>query len=68
MAMHPLRFEIARSLGSAPLLNGLRLSVLTYLARKAGDMPGSVVVLDEFPYLAPPRPGVCACGPRTLLA
>ncbi len=38
------------------MLDGLRLSVLTtYLACKAEDMPGSVVVLDEFPYLAPPR-------------
>lgn len=45
--------EIARSLGADPLLNGLGdwLSVLTYLARKAEDMPGLVVVLDEFPYL-----------------
>ena len=45
--------EIARSLGADPLLNGLGdwLSVLTYLARKARDMPELVVVLDEFPYL-----------------
>ena len=36
--------EIARSLGADPLLNGLGdwLSVLTYLARKAEDMPGLV--------------------------
>lgn len=45
--------EIARSLGADPVLNGLGdwLGVLTYLARKAKDMPGLVVVLDEFPYL-----------------
>jgi AAA+ ATPase superfamily predicted ATPase len=45
--------EIARSLGSDPILGGLGdwLGVLTYLAHKANDMPGLVVVLDEFPYL-----------------
>src|SRR5690606_10606719 len=45
--------EIARSLGADPILTGLGdwLGVLTYLARKANDMPGLVVVLDEFPYL-----------------
>lgn len=45
--------EIARSLGADSILNGLGdwLGVLTYLARKAKDMPGLVVVLDEFPYL-----------------
>jgi uncharacterized protein len=45
--------EIARSLGADPLLDGLGdwLGVLTYLARKAADMPGLIVVLDEFPYL-----------------
>ena len=49
-----LKAEIARSLGTDPLLEGLNdwLGVLTYLARKAEDMPGLVVVLDEFPYLA----------------
>ncbi|MPR09000.1 ATP-binding protein [Microvirga tunisiensis] len=45
--------EIARSLGADPLLDGLGdwLGVLTYLARKAEDRPGLIVVLDEFPYL-----------------
>jgi uncharacterized protein len=45
--------EIARSLGADPLLDGLGdwLGVLTYLARKAEDKPGLIVVLDEFPYL-----------------
>jgi AAA+ ATPase superfamily predicted ATPase len=45
--------EIARSLGADPLLDGLGdwLGVLTYLARKAAEMPGLIVVLDEFPYL-----------------
>ncbi|MBN9598749.1 MAG: ATP-binding protein [Afipia sp.] len=45
--------EIVRSLGTDPLLDGLSdwLGVLTYLARKAKEMPGLIVVLDEFPYL-----------------
>jgi AAA+ ATPase superfamily predicted ATPase len=34
------------------------LGVLTYLARKAQDMPGLVAVLDEFPYLAEADPAL----------
>jgi len=45
--------EIGRSLGADSLLGGLGdwLGVLTYLARRAEEMPGLIVVLDEFPYL-----------------
>ncbi|MDX8482515.1 ATP-binding protein [Mesorhizobium sp. VK24D] len=52
--------EIARSLGADPLLDGLGdwLGVLTYLARKAEEMPGLIVVLDEFPYLVEGDPAL----------
>ena len=55
-----LKTEIARSLGSDPLLDSLGdwMGVLTYLARKAEDMPGLVTVLDEFPYLAEADPAL----------
>jgi AAA+ ATPase superfamily predicted ATPase len=58
--LEALKVEIARSLGEDNLLNGLSdwLGVLTYLARKAEDVPGLVVVLDEFPYLVEVDPSL----------
>jgi hypothetical protein len=55
-----LKSKIARSLGGNDLLNGLGdwLSVLTYLAQRAEEMTGLVVVLDEFPYLAEVDPSL----------
>lgn len=48
-----VKAEIVRALGPDALLDGLGdwLGVLTYLARRAEEMPGLIVVLDEFPYL-----------------
>lgn len=58
--LEALKAEIARSLGADDLLSGLGdwLGVLTYLARKAEDTPGLVVVLDEFPYLVEVDPSL----------
>ena len=58
--LEALKAEIARSLGGDDLLNGLGdwLGVLTYLARKAEEMAGLVVVLDEFPYLVDVDPSL----------
>jgi AAA+ ATPase superfamily predicted ATPase len=58
--LESLKAEIARSLGGDDLLNGLGdwLGVLTYLARKAEEMAGLVVVLDEFPYLVDADPSL----------
>ena len=52
--LEAFKAEIARSLGGDNILQGLGdwLGVLTYLAQKAETLPGLVVVLDEFPYLA----------------
>nr|WP_294504589.1 ATP-binding protein [uncultured Rhodopila sp.] len=58
--LEALKSEIARSLGGNDLLNGLGdwLSVLTYLAQRAEEMTGLVVVLDEFPYLVEVDPSL----------
>jgi hypothetical protein len=58
--LEALKSEIARSLGGNDLLNGLGdwLSVLTYLAQRAEEMTGLVVVLDEFPYLVEVEPSL----------
>jgi AAA+ ATPase superfamily predicted ATPase len=55
-----LKTEIARSLGQDDVLRSLGdwLGVLTYLARKAEDIPGLVVMLDEFPYLTDVDPSL----------
>lgn len=52
--------ELARTLGPDDLLLSLGdwLGVLTWLARKAQETPGLVVVLDEFPYLAEADPAL----------
>lgn len=52
--------EIARSLGADGVLASIGdwLGVFTYLARKAETVPGLVVVLDEFPYLAEDDPAL----------
>ena len=52
--LEAFKAEIARSLGGDNILQGLGdwLGILTYLAQKAETLPGLVVVLDEFPYLA----------------
>jgi hypothetical protein len=52
--LEAFKAEIARTLGPDDVLRSLGdwLGVLTWLARKAQDTPGLVVVLDEFPYLA----------------
>jgi AAA+ ATPase superfamily predicted ATPase len=55
-----LKAQIARSLGADKLLDSLSdwQGVLAYLARKAEGMPGLIVVLDEFPYLAEVDPAL----------
>ena len=55
-----MKEEVARSLGADGLLAGIGdwLGVLTYLARKAEAVPGLVVGLDEFPYLAEAEPAL----------
>lgn len=52
--LEAFKVEIARALGGDNILQGLSdwLGVLAYLAQKAEALPGLVVVLDEFPYLA----------------
>jgi AAA+ ATPase superfamily predicted ATPase len=52
--------EIARALGADDVLASLAdwFGVLTYLARKAGSLPGLVIVLDEFPYLVEGNPAL----------
>jgi AAA+ ATPase superfamily predicted ATPase len=52
--------EIARVLGGDPLLDSIQtwLGVLVYLGRQAREMPGLVVVLDEFPYLIDTEPAL----------
>ena len=58
--LEALKSEIARSLGGNDLLNGLGdwLGVLTYLAERAREMTGLVVVLDEFRYLVEVDPSL----------
>ncbi len=60
MNLHSLKAQIARSLGADKLLDSLSdwQGVLAYLARKAEGMPGLIVVLDEFPYLAEVDPAL----------
>lgn len=52
--------EIARALGSDPILDGLAdwLGVFHYVAGKAEQKPGLIVALDEFPYLVGGNPGL----------
>ena len=58
--LEAFKTELARTLGPDDLLLGLGdwLGVLTWLARKAKETPGLVVVLDEFPYLAEADPAL----------
>jgi AAA+ ATPase superfamily predicted ATPase len=58
--LEAFKTELTRALGSDDILLGLGdwLGVLTWLARKAQEIPGLVVVLDEFPYLAEADPAL----------
>lgn len=51
--LEAFKVEIARVLGSDPILDGLSdwLGVLHYVAGKAEQKRGLIIALDEFPYL-----------------